>query len=321
MKLPNALDDAHLACSKTMTTTIEPELLELAYRDSYWYAQAVHTLVHEWNDHTMAVRNEFFGDGNEGRLFGAFPRWTILHDLIHHVIIGTESADMPDEIDEEALLPRDDFLHIEATPLEEELRRLEIAHSSFVEWAASENLDPRASDGDTFSEYYESLGELSVYQDRRETTGARGILHERIVDEVFFLTFINRGLLSLLQHRAAFYLERLKVADMEEGDRRLFRKDGVLKRAPIPKWAKKAVFFRDRGRCVLCNRDLSGIISLQSSANFDHILPLALSGTNDVTNLQLLCLECNTKKSHRHAGTRSTVERWFSPHPRLKSRR
>ncbi|TOL82016.1 HNH endonuclease, partial [Vibrio parahaemolyticus] len=30
------------------------------------------------------------------------------------------------------------------------------------------------------------------------------------------------------------------------------RKDGKLKRKNIPKWVQRAVFFRDRGRCVLC---------------------------------------------------------------------
>ena len=32
---------------------------------------------------------------------------------------------------------------------------------------------------------------------------------------------------------------------------------------------------------------------------YDHIVPLASHGANDVTNLQLLCEECNLKKSAR----------------------
>jgi hypothetical protein len=62
-------------------------------------------------------------------------------------------------------------------------------------------------------------------------------------------------------------------------------------RAPrerIPHTVKIAVWQRDGGRCVECagNRDLE----------FDHIIPLAMGGSNTERNLQLLCADCNRRK-------------------------
>jgi hypothetical protein len=42
--------------------------------------------------------------------------------------------------------------------------------------------------------------------------------------------------------------------------------------------------------------DLSGLITIGSDKNFDHVVPLAQGGLNDVTNFQLLCDSCNSKK-------------------------
>jgi hypothetical protein len=50
---------------------------------------------------------------------------------------------------------------------------------------------------------------------------------------------------------------------------------------------------RQNGRCALCG------VHLNRSANpqVDHVIPLALFGTNELTNLQLLCQKCNVGKS------------------------
>lgn len=63
----------------------------------------------------------------------------------------------------------------------------------------------------------------------------------------------------------------------------------------LPMWLRKAVFFRDKGRCQLCHADVSGVLSIAANA-YDHIHPLARCGSNDPTNFQLLCPGCNTRK-------------------------
>jgi len=71
----------------------------------------------------------------------------------------------------------------------------------------------------------------------------------------------------------------------------------VRRCARIPMWLKKAVFFRDRGRCQMCFKDVSGQLYVANEYHLDHVLSLAAFGTNDPTNFQLLCENCNLRKS------------------------
>jgi 5-methylcytosine-specific restriction endonuclease McrA len=65
--------------------------------------------------------------------------------------------------------------------------------------------------------------------------------------------------------------------------------NGKPTRAPIPTELRRAVFERDGGRCVECG----AMFDIQ----YDHVLPVALGGATTVENLQLLCAECNRRKS------------------------
>jgi hypothetical protein len=49
------------------------------------------------------------------------------------------------------------------------------------------------------------------------------------------------------------------------------------------------VWRRDGGKCVQCNSN--------KNLEFDHIIPVAKGGNSTERNIQLLCLECNRKKS------------------------
>lgn len=71
------------------------------------------------------------------------------------------------------------------------------------------------------------------------------------------------------------------------------------KRVYVPEWVKRAVLFRDRGCCVFCKKDLTGLYSLleDNEKHFDHIVPLNEGGINDVCNMQLACQDCNLSKS------------------------
>lgn len=60
------------------------------------------------------------------------------------------------------------------------------------------------------------------------------------------------------------------------------------RREAIPQATKLEVWQRDAGRCVEC---LS-----QEKLEFDHIIPLAMGGSNTSRNLQLLCETCNRRK-------------------------
>lgn len=64
-------------------------------------------------------------------------------------------------------------------------------------------------------------------------------------------------------------------------------------RTKIPLEVKKYVFLRDRYHCQSC-----GKTATETELTIDHIIPLARSGSNDISNLQTLCSNCNKKKKH-----------------------
>jgi hypothetical protein len=139
-------------------------------------------------------------------------------------------------------------------------------------------------------------------------------LMARIADEVFYVMFLNRRALANLNEFLARYVGEVSLANFDTGEASLvdlFARDGELKRVRPPMWARRAVFYRDRGRCTACGADLSGLIDTLSVGNYDHMMPLARGGLNDVTNLQLLCENCNFKKSDRLVAPSNRYRRWY----------
>lgn len=88
-------------------------------------------------------------------------------------------------------------------------------------------------------------------------------------------------------------------------------KQGYFKRCCIPSWLKKAIFHRDQGKCVFCNKDLTGLYNTLSQINFDHIVPLSCHGANDPTNIQLSCRDCNGQKSNKNKSTSNIYAKWW----------
>jgi hypothetical protein len=70
---------------------------------------------------------------------------------------------------------------------------------------------------------------------------------------------------------------------------RLSTQDFKNKRSIIPDEVKLFVFNRDEGKCVSCGS--------KENLQFDHIIPVAKGGSSSDENVQLLCQQCNLKKS------------------------
>lgn len=123
-----------------------------------------------------------------------------------------------------------------------------------------------------------------------------------ITHSVFQILMMNKGFLRDFHESFAGELE-------SDGDLFLwhapdhFDKYGRIKRKSWPSWLKRGIFYRDRGVCTLCRKDLSGQLALGIEPELDHIVPLANFGTNDASNVQLLCNECNNKKRHYSSST------------------
>ena len=58
----------------------------------------------------------------------------------------------------------------------------------------------------------------------------------------------------------------------------------------ISETTKKIVYSRDGGTCRCCGSS--------SSLEYDHIRPYSCGGNSDVSNIQLLCQQCNRSKSN-----------------------
>jgi len=65
-------------------------------------------------------------------------------------------------------------------------------------------------------------------------------------------------------------------------------------RIRIPPEVRQYVFQRDKYQCQSC-----GKTATETHLSIDHIIPLALGGQNDISNLHTLCLVCNQTKSDK----------------------
>lgn len=66
----------------------------------------------------------------------------------------------------------------------------------------------------------------------------------------------------------------------------------IAARKAIPEKVKAEAWEQADGRCQQCGITLHG-----DDMHYDHVLPVALGGTNDVENIQLLCFSCHAEKT------------------------
>jgi hypothetical protein len=115
----------------------------------------------------------------------------------------------------------------------------------------------------------------------------------QFVEDIFYMLYSNKDFLY------EFNLFISKYIHSDRIPRELFENDKVKRCTYIPQWLQRAVFFRDRGKCQHCGKDMSNLFSIigDGELQLDHIIPLDKFGTNDATNFQLLCSDCNLEKS------------------------
>ncbi|WPR77703.1 HNH endonuclease signature motif containing protein [Algoriphagus sp. NG3] len=171
-----------------------------------------------------------------------------------------------------------------------------------LDWSFEEFLDgksdPEFSD---LEEYYEELLITGYFEE----------VVNRIADEVFYVIFNNRRLMSDFNYLVAGNLELYLDEDSDIDIGSLFTSKGTLKRARIPQWAKDAVFFRDKGKCTICLKDISSLLHSNAERHYDHMVSLAEGGLNDVSNLQLLCRSCNQTKGSKSSPPSLKYFKWY----------
>lgn len=241
------------------------------FSDSYSLASSVWSLFFESpQDEIETLLESYFRPYCRHRIrkLAEPHRWTLLHHYIHSLF-----WDLYEDFEHHS----NDMLDLIIQEYVTILNFYEISYPSFVI-------------PDETSDDYE-------YKASTIISCLRALLPSvRIVNDTFQLLFGDRVFLLKFNQEIAHIVQKCVTV---EGHPNFAEKDGVLKRVYLPQWLKRAVFYRDRGRCVVCGKDLTGTVSRGEEVHYDHIVPLSQGGTNDPTNFQLMCKECNLKKAQQ----------------------
>lgn len=286
-------------------------MLEARFYETYYFCNIVRNILYDQFEFARNL-NEFYGDDKVFYLIAPFTKYSTLHHFIEFVVesIYFEEASKIDLEYRVNLLERYKNIPAAIEDMKPHKLPIELAfnfHSieclSFSDYLSSIDKNFITCDEDDIYEYMSETRYGFEYEK----------LIQQTVKEVFHVLFQNRELMMIFNDMIASSLESHKDISPPQEQSYLFKKSGTLIRKNIPKWVKRAVFFRDRGRCVLCDKDLSGTMSIENVKNYDHIVPLAKYGLNDVSNIQLLCKECNqVEKRAGQAETSNKYQSWYT---------
>lgn len=286
-------------------------MIQARFYETYYFCNIIRNVLH---DQFTYIRNlhDFYGDDAYLNLIDPFEKYSTFHRFIEFIVddVFYENASSIDldkrkeDLERFADLPpvlKDG--KYKKLPVELALEFHGIKHCAFEEYLKEKNK--------TFIECTED--DIYDYMAELRFTGEYEALIEQTVKEVFHVLFQNRELMLLFNDMVSKGIEFQVECGVPEEVEELFKDNGTLIRKTIPKWVQRAVFFRDRGRCVLCDKDLSGTLNYENVENYDHIVPLARYGLNDVSNIQLLCKECNQiEKKAGIPATSNNYQSWYA---------
>lgn len=271
----------------------EKDVFKMDYYQTYYFADICNTIMEKEFGYLRTL-DDFWGNGHISHFIKPFQKYSNLHMFIEFTIdrLFYESNQNYSEFTIDELLNKRFWIN-------NTLDYHNIEHISFKEWYKNNsNISTHAED--LMYKYLEFL-EFSNFYIK---------LKNQMIEETFFILFLNRKFLREFNLNLSGILEISDIDDIN--DSTLVKQNKlVLKRKHIPKWAEKAVFYRDRGICTYCKKDLSGVMNISNRYHIDHIVPLEKYGLNDVSNLQLLCESCNTSKSSKHIKISNDYERWY----------
>lgn len=271
------------------------KLFEAKFYETYYVANIISNILKNPFNYVQNFDN-YFGQDKIQYYVSSFPKQTIFHIFIENIVedLWYEQLDKHIEANEESL---------KEPPILYILKYHKADCYTFDKFVIDYKKNHKSEFYDDI--YYEYYSELRAIND---FCGVK----EQVVNEAFYILFQNRELLRDFHDLISFHIGELKLNELDDSVSKFLRKDGVIKRKSIPKWVKNAVYFRDRGRCAICKCDLSGTLSMLESLNYDHIVPLIKGGTNEITNIQLLCEHCNKSKGGKNTNTSNKYEFWYT---------
>ncbi|EKO3573771.1 HNH endonuclease [Vibrio metschnikovii] len=282
-------------------------MFQVKFYETYYFCNVIHNILRDQFSYIRRI-NDFYCDEQIFYLASPFQKYSAFHHFIEFVVedIYLEEAF---EADIEELKGNKrthsavrQHYSLDKLPIERAFDFHEIEYQSFVSHLLSY--------GKSLSSF--DINDLDSYMEETRLSQSYEYLIRQTVKEIFHVLFQNRQLMLNFNEMLASGLELSMDEPVAEEAEIWFSKPGIIKRQSIPKWVQRAVYFRDRGRCVLCDKDLSGTVNLENHTNYDHIVPLAKHGFNDVSNIQLLCRECNQRKKDGNAITSNQYQSWYS---------
>lgn len=266
----------------------------MEYYKTYHFANICNAIMEDSFQY-LRILNDFWGEGNIEFFFKPFQKYSALHKYIEFCIdrLFYESNKDLSELKIDGMKNRTFWIN-------EALAYHNIEHPSFWQWYTNGNEESGHLE-DLINKYLQNIEFSDFYMS----------LKTQMVEETFFVLFLNRKFLRKFNLNLAGIFEVQGDMDYEMSSLMLLNDRGKLRRKRIPAWAKKAVFYRDRGKCTYCQKDLTGLINISNLYHIDHIVPLNKYGFNDVSNLQLLCDNCNSSKGSRHAIVSKDYEKWY----------
>jgi len=261
------------------------------FYETYNICDVVNGMLSHTLDHALWLEG-FHCDERWAGWLAPYEKQSVLHLFIRFVVQGVHSEKAHDFDIEKQKAIYVNFKEIPLAiadlqphklPVEHAFKHHGIDHQTFFDFLKEEGKTFAEADADDVYEYMNEVWISAAYEE----------LMKQTVSEVFHVLFQNRELMMTFNVYVSGILERADWTRVEDADRVLLASNGRLARVRPPSWARRVVFFRDRGRCVLCDRDLTGLLNIDNVENYDHIVPLSSWGLNDITNLQLLCVPCN----------------------------
>lgn len=282
---------------------------DFVFKGTYYFANMISNILDNPYEYIRSL-SEFWraGDSKLSINFTPFRKESVFHLFIYFIIETSFFEDLPDSEEIE------NFKQNYATYASSSPGLIKEPFLTDIEFYAHHyNFDvghpwddlPQKIQSLTEDDIYKFYYELPLYCDDYEK------LLKVMSNEIFNVLFTNRLLMAKFNILISRVISESVLKDIPQEFVHLFRKDGILKRVRIPEWAKRTIKFRDHGYCVQCHKDISEFRRNISDIHIDHIVPLAEGGLNDISNLQLLCEHCNTKKGNRSYYTNNLSIDWY----------
>lgn len=115
---------------------------------------------------------------------------------------------------------------------------------------------------------------------------------------------------EVLTQKRKEYVEKNRQAIRDRNNARNAKKRGNGGSFKIHHIRKMRI--EQKGKCVYCENAITG----KGNCHIDHILPVSLGGSSEISNIQLLCPTCNMRKSSKHPDDWHEEIGWVAPQER-----